>query len=335
MVKRKPIILIGFTLLLCTCVSERYALYHDPPSATFAPIGTELAILSWNIGFAGLGENAEFIADGGKKIIPSSKADVRRNLEGIKTTIAREQPDLLLIQEMALPSNVNRFLDVYAEVRQALPAYWAAYSPKVELNFLCISDSIGQSILSRSPPGDLFRMELPAEQKSTLGIKQKHHLLVARFPTARSGKQLVLANVHLSAFDEAAVTRYRQLKAIEDFIIEEYSKGSYIVCGGDWNLLLEELVRFHTTPAKYLFWVYKLPAWFPPGGWIKAIDPETPTVRTLERPYRKSENYTGIIDGFILSSNVELVEVRTIDTGFLFSDHQPVLIKIRLKNAPE
>ena len=38
-----------------------------------------------------------------------------------------------------------------------------------------------------------------------------------------------------------------------------------------------------------------------------------------------------MIDGFILSPNVELTSVQTQDDGFRFSDHNPVLLNIRLK----
>ena len=38
-----------------------------------------------------------------------------------------------------------------------------------------------------------------------------------------------------------------------------------------------------------------------------------------------------VIDGFILSPNVELTGVQTQDDGFRFSDHNPVLLNIRLK----
>ena len=42
-------------------------------------------------------------------------------------------------------------------------------------------------------------------------------------------------------------------------------------------------------------------------------------------------NPSPVIDGFILSPNVELTSVQTQDDGFRFSDHNPVLLSIRLK----
>jgi endonuclease/exonuclease/phosphatase family metal-dependent hydrolase len=53
-------------------------------------------------------------------------------------------------------------------------------------------------------------------------------------------------------------------------------------------------------------------------------------VRTLERPYGPEENYTAVIDGFLLSPNVTVLEARTAELGFRFSDHQPVAVRLRL-----
>lgn len=41
-------------------------------------------------------------------------------------------------------------------------------------------------------------------------------------------------------------------------------------------------------------------------------------------PYTKGVNYTLVIDGFIVSDNVTVKEVENIDTGFEFTDHNPV-----------
>ena len=36
-------------------------------------------------------------------------------------------------------------------------------------------------------------------------------------------------------------------------------------------------------------------------------------------------------DGFIISDNVEMTDYTIKDTGFLYSDHQPVFMKFKLK----
>ena len=38
-----------------------------------------------------------------------------------------------------------------------------------------------------------------------------------------------------------------------------------------------------------------------------------------------------VIDGFILSPNVQLNTVKTLDEGFTYSDHNPVKLNVTLK----
>ena len=57
----------------------------DNSTAAFAP-GDEVSILSWNVGYAGLGEESDFFMDGGKQTRAPSKAIVEKNMDGIVAT---------------------------------------------------------------------------------------------------------------------------------------------------------------------------------------------------------------------------------------------------------
>ena len=41
-------------------------------------------------------------------------------------------------------------------------------------------------------------------------------------------------------------------------------------------------------------------------------------------------NYINVLDGFIVSDNVRVNSVRNIDTGFAYSDHNPVRMEFVL-----
>ena len=64
---------------------------------------------------------------------------------------------------------------------------------------------------------------------------------------------------------------------------------------------------------------------------VYVFDDSVPTCRLLNKPYDKESAQHYVIDGFIISPNVELVSVGTVDAGFEFSDHNPVLMEIVLK----
>jgi endonuclease/exonuclease/phosphatase family metal-dependent hydrolase len=283
----------------------------------------EIEVLSWNLGFGGLGEGAEFYPDGGRRFIPSSRREVLRYAQGIGEFVRQAGADVFLFQEAARPSAVNHRLDLLAELEARLPGRWKAWSPDVAIAFPRVS--VGLATFASGPPARVERLELPGQTRW-----QRYHLLVTRFPVAGGFGELVLANVHLSAFDPAASVRHRQLEAVTAFLQAEERRGAHVVLGGDWNLLLAETRFPHTTARRHLFWLHPLPPGFPPAVWRLAADPRAATVRTLERPYARGENYTAVIDGFLVSPNLTVREVRTVDLGFRFSDHQPVAVRLRL-----
>jgi endonuclease/exonuclease/phosphatase family metal-dependent hydrolase len=322
---------LGFLVqLLLSCAGSPAWLEQERPGASgTAPDSRlweaprEIQILSWNLGFGGLGEGAEFYPDGGRRFIPSSRREVLRNVRGIGDFVQRAGADVFLFQEAARPSAVNRRVDLLAELETRLPGRWRAWSPQVGIRWPRVS--VGLAVFAPGPPRRVERLELPGEKRW-----QRFHLLVTRFPVPGGSGDLVLADVHLSAFDPQASLRRGQLEAIADFLRAESGRGSYVVLGGDWNLLLADTRFPYTTEERYFFWVHPLPAGFPPAGFRLAVDERVASVRTLERPYVRGANYTAVIDGFLVSSNLSVLSVRTVDLGFRFSDHQPVEVRLRL-----
>ena len=71
----------------------------------------------------------------------------------------------------------------------------------------------------------------------------------------------------------------------------------------------------------------------PECGWTFAYDLDSPSCRLLNQPYDKDDENTQhyVIDGFILSPNVELTNVQTLGLDFGSSDHNPVFINVKLK----
>ncbi|MEO1436541.1 MAG: endonuclease/exonuclease/phosphatase family protein, partial [Bacteroidota bacterium] len=67
-----------------------------------------------------------------------------------------------------------------------------------------------------------------------------------------------------------------------------------------------------------------------PEGWLWAYDTTTPTNRKLADAYVKGETFTTLIDFYLVSPNVKIERVRTINQDFQYSDHQPVILYARL-----
>ena len=54
-----------------------------------------------------------------------------------------------------------------------------------------------------------------------------------------------------------------------------------------------------------------------------------PSCRNADGPYNKNQ-FVITIDGFVISDNITLVDTNVIDTGFKYSDHNPVYINFIL-----
>ena len=66
---------------------------------------------------------------------------------------------------------------------------------------------------------------------------------------------------------------------------------------------------------------------------IGPVDEENPvpSCRNADKPYSKN-SFVLTIDGFIVSSNIEVLSANVLDTGFKYSDHNPVYMDFILKD---
>jgi len=157
---------------------------------------------------------------------------------------------------------------------------------------------------------------------------------VTRVPV-ENGKELLLYNVHSSAYGGSDEIRTAQMTMLMNDMKAEYEKGNYVVCGGDFNhdFTGDSSARLNGYVDDH-GWAQPFPKELIPDGFERctdyAGDQLLPTCRNCDVAYKKG-NYTIIVDGFIVSDNVECVTVENIDTGFEYSDHAPVSMRFKLK----
>ena len=289
---------------------------------------TKLDVLSWNVGYAAIGRDAVFLEKLGRLVWPASRDTVRRNLAGIKRSLADIHANVYAVQEVVVTSPLSWWINVWREVSSAITASDRVLTLDVTTRLvpppLVLAHGAGTIANVRIDQAE--KVPLPLEPDYWLGCLRKHYtLLVSKLPIAGSERSWVVINVHLAAHDHAAATRREQLAAALAFAGNEYAKGNYVILAGDWNLVLGGPPPHHTTEARYLDWVNPFPRGVLPEAWQLVFDAGVPTVRTSEKPFRPGENFTAIIDGFIISPNVTVDRVGAIDLGFEHSDHNPVL----------
>ena len=97
----------------------RETVIYDTAEPVFLP--DTLTVLSWNIGYAGLGDDMDFFYDGGKRVRDSR----RRTLENLRTIVAelrKADADIMLLQEVDCDSHRSYGIREVDSLRAAFPA---------------------------------------------------------------------------------------------------------------------------------------------------------------------------------------------------------------------
>ena len=307
-------------------------------------VNTSYTAVTYNVGFGAYSPEYSFFMDvsyddhTGKKVSGKygkgiSKEDVEANTSGAVNCLKQTNADFILLQEVDEKANRSYF------VNQREAFTFSGYNTAFAVNFHSaylfypFNDPIGKSLsgimtLSKHKIQSTTRRSLPLATDFSKFFDLDRCISVSRLPVAESDRELVLINVHLSAYDEGGVIRAQQTEMFMDILSEEYQKGNYVVAGGDFNQLLST-VEFPNTQHRQ-DWVSPFPTENLPEGYSVHTSTDKPTCRNANMPYVLGQSYTCIIDGFITSANVSVSSAKTVISDFEFSDHNPVSISFTL-----
>ncbi|MDP4282493.1 MAG: endonuclease/exonuclease/phosphatase family protein [Bacteroidota bacterium] len=296
-------------------------------------------ILSWNLGYAGLGKEMDFFYEGGNRVRPE-REEFDDYFSGIKTTLVKmkDSVDFYFLQEVDKYSKRSYYTDEISGIAGVLNNYCYSFAKNYDCKFvpLPLNDPMGRvvsgiAVFSRYVPHQATRMDFG----TSFGWPRQLFFLrrcfmVMRYPLD-DGKELVLVNIHNSTYDKNGKLRQQEQRILRNFLLSEYKKGNYVIAGGDWNANPKgfDPRTFHNGD-KGMRIDPPLPEDFM-SGWGFAFDPSGPTNREVNAVYSSRKTRTTVIDFFIVSPNVHIVSSETLRYGFTFSDHQPVLLHAELK----
>lgn len=326
----------------------------------------ELSLTSYNIGFGAYSDDYTFFMDtgidkdGNKTQGEHGKAisldAVKKNTEGSLKTIESQSSDFIALQEVDLDSDRSYHFDQQAYFEDNLNGYDSTFAIDFDSAYLFypFHDPHGKS---KSGLSTLSRYDIRKADRKEYTIAtgfSKYMDLDRCFSVNRmevdGGKEFVLINSHMSAYDEGGLIRDRQMKELYSFMKEEYDKGNYVLTAGDFNhdLLTNNPLYPQYTRENYPFkeqidqgypdWVSffydeKGESSFNDGFTVYAADNE-PSCRDADVVYQKGSTFVSTLDGFILSDNIKAISVNTSKTGengFAYSDHQPTTLRFMLK----
>lgn len=298
-------------------------------------------LLTWNVGYGALDERQDCYWDGGKGVDGESEETVQENIDAIKSKIKELNPDIFFLQEIDTDSKRSYRINELDSFKQTFAAdkYNSSYALNFKAGFVPLplynptgKVEAGISVFSKYKVSEAVRVQLPIPFSWPMSLfNLKRCLLINRLPIKGSDKELVLINLHLEAYDDGE-GKAKQLAMLMDVMQSEYDKGNYVVTGGDFNQTFSP-VDYKKYP-KMNDWVCPVIEAENYPDFDFRMDDTYPTCRSLYKPYFDSdkENHQYyMIDGYIVSNNITIINLETIDLGFKNTDHNPVSMVISMK----
>jgi endonuclease/exonuclease/phosphatase family metal-dependent hydrolase len=296
--------------------------------------------MTWNIGYGGLGAETDFFYDSGQ-MVTTPEAWVKKYTDGIYATIAaNKDADFIFIQEADRHGKRSWNIDEVAGINSQAPDHHYAFAVNFNVKYLPFplepwKDKIGEVYggilnLSRYTPVESKRIALPGITDWPRKLFYLERCLLMQRYKLPNDKELVVINTHFEAYDDGSVKK-EQMKLTKKILEEEYAKGNYVILGGDWNIAPPDFnVKKWEKEINHdkLYEMNNDSNYIP--GWKYVYDGNTPTNRKNSHAFDPKTTFTTVIDYFFVSPNVNVIEVKGIDAGFKYSDHNPVRLKIQL-----
>lgn len=337
--------LAAFLLLVAVLSATEFRPGEEEQLSVMSPVqqelsqGQELTVVTWNAGFCTFHDGTDFFMDGGEMVRPCTVDEMKNNMTQIGGIIDEMSPDILLLQEV--DSSASRSFGVDQS------AYFAerdGYESSFAINFKSLFvpypwPPIGQVesgllTMSRYAESAASRIGLPVPFSWPVRLANfKRCLLVSRLPVAGCDKELVIVNLHLEAYDDSG-GRQAQTEKLAGLLEAECAKGNYVIAGGDFNQTFSgvDMTAYPVYENRWVAGIIEESEY--PASLKFIMDDSVPTCRSLDAVYRDADHDSFqyyMLDGFIVSDNIEVIEAKTLDEGFLYTDHNPVRMIIRLK----
>ena len=305
-------------------------------------VGEKYSALTYNIGFGAYTPDFSFFMDGGTSSWAKSKESVIETVQGAGELAASFKPDFALIEEIDLDSTRSYHVNEYDLLKKSFPDDDTVFAQNYDSAFLFYPftqphgrSRSGIGLFSKYPITSALRRSLPISTSFSKFLDLDRCYSISRIPVD-NGKELVIFALHMSAYGNSDAVREGQIAMLSADMQKEYEAGNYVLCGGDFNHDLKASIN---DADDYESWAYPFPRTSLPDHFIFGIDTLTDqardqlwnSARNADMAYEPGVTYTVTLDGFIISDNIECLTYDNINTGYSYSDHDPVYMEFKLK----
>lgn len=314
--------------------------------------------LTYNIGFGAYTPDFSFFMDGGKSSWAKSKDSVKETIKGAGELVASKDPDFALVQEIDLDATRSYHVNEYSILKENIPAYNCVFAQNYDSAFLFYpftqphgKSKAGLALFSKYPITGSMRRSFPISTSFTKFFDLDRCYSISRVPVD-NGKELVIFELHMSAYGNSDAIREGQIRMLSEDMQKEYEAGNYVICGGDFNHDLKaadtqskasdadnNTQTGSEDSAEPESCAYPFPRSELPEHFSFCLDQLSEdeknnlwnSARNADMEYVPGETYTVTLDGFIISDNVECTKYENVNTGYSYSDHDPVYMEFQLK----
>ena len=339
------LIIVGYLLYLLLDyhrIEDKLPLDITPAGQQTLTTGEPLSIVTYNIGFGAYTPDFSFFMDGGSESRAFSKESVQQDTQDILSLLEEQSPTFALLQEVDRDSTRSYHVDQADLLCKGLTGYDTVFAVNYDSSYLFypFTKPHGKSLsglltLSQCPINSSIRRSLPIETGLMKYVDLDRCYTVNRIDCGGS-KELVLYNIHLSAYTSDGSIATKQLQMLIQDMQREYQAGNYVVCGGDFNKdLLGDSSQYFGVSGEEYTWAQAFPDDMLHGTGLMLITSYSdqypiPSCRNADAPYHDGQ-FVLTVDGFIVSDNVTVNQCHVIDTGFAYSDHNPVYMQFTLQ----
>lgn len=328
---------------------DKMTLKINNNQAAVADLDGEYTVMTYNMGFGAYSPDYTFFMDTGKMKngketsgkygTGKSRADVKKNTDGSVALIQKYSPDFAIVQEVDYDSTRSYGIDQKKAV-SGIAGYGSVFANNYHSSYLFYpftdphgKNNAGIVTLGKYGFSDSTRYSFPIADGFSKFTDLDRCFSVTHVPVGDG--TLSLISLHMSAYDEGGVIRKKQAEKLKKVLESEYEKGYYVIAGGDFNQdLVGNLEKFQSA-QRVPDWIASYDAKYIPESFsiVTDFDSDVGSCRGADIAWKRGYTYTCVIDGFIVSDNIDVKSAKIIDNDFAFSDHNPVIMSFSFKHG--
>lgn len=303
--------------------------------------GESYTIATWNLGFGAYSVDYSFFMDGGTESRARSAEEATRNVTSAVDITKGYDPDFILFQELDVDSTRAYHVNEYQLAANAFLNYDNVLAINFDSPYLFwpLIRPHGKTLsgivtLSRYEIQSGLRRSLPIDKGLSHVVDLDRCYSISELDV-EGGRKLYLINIHASAYSAEPETVPSQMAMLAADLEKYYADGqNYVIVGGDFNQDLPgDSAQRLNGEAMADSWAKPfdrsaLPEHFAVADYTQ--DELVPSCRDCDSGYVPGETPTICLDGFLVSDNVLVQSVEVQDEGFLYTDHNPVLMQFVL-----